>query len=46
MVAEAGPWRRMARIDRAGLADEKIYEGEAALTPAEEYLSILLLWRN
>ena len=46
MVAEAGPWRRMARIDRAGLADEKIYEGAAALTPAEEYLSILLLWRN
>ena len=46
VVAEAGPWGRMARIDRAGLADEKIYEGAAALEPAEEYLSILLLWRS
>ena len=46
VVAEAGPWGRMARIDRGGLADEKIYEGAAALEPAEEYLSILLLWRS
>ncbi len=46
VVAEAGPWGRIARIDRAGLADEKIYEGAAALEPAEEYLSILLLWRS
>lgn len=46
VVSEAGPWRRMVRIDRAGLADEKIYEGDAALTRAEEYLSILLLWRR
>ena len=46
VVDAAGPWRRLVRIDRAGLADEKIYEGRAALEPAEEYLSILLLWRS
>ncbi|MEG1824482.1 MAG: precorrin-2 C(20)-methyltransferase [Cloacibacillus sp.] len=45
IVEETGPWRRVTRIDRAGLADEKIYQGEAALAPAEEYLSILLLRR-
>lgn len=44
-VTESGPWKRMVRIDRAGLEDEKIYEGESALEPAQEYLSILLLWR-
>ena len=44
-VTAAGPWRKILRIDRAGLPDEKIFEGEAALNPAEEYLSILLLWR-
>lgn len=46
VVDAAGPWRRLVRIDRAGLADEKIYEGRAALDPAGEYLSILLLWRH
>jgi len=46
VVTESGPWRRITRIDRAGLADEKIYEGNAALEQAEEYLSILLLWRK
>lgn len=44
-VEEAGPWRRMLRVDRAGLTDEKIWEGEEALERAEEYLSVLLLWR-
>ena len=44
-VTAAGPWRKILRIDRAGLPDERIFEGEAALNPAEEYLSILLLWR-
>ena len=45
IVTEAGPWRKMTRVDRAGLADERIFEGAAALEQAEEYLSILLLWR-
>ena len=43
IVKETGPWKRVIRVDRAGLADEKIYEGEAALDTPEEYLSILLL---
>ena len=45
VVTEAGPWKRILRIDRAGLADEKIYEGASALEAAEEYLSVILLWR-
>ncbi len=44
-VEACGPWRRMIRVDRAGLADERIAEGEEALDAAEEYLSVLLLWR-
>lgn len=46
VVMEAGPWQHAVRIDRAGLEDEMIYEGKAALEPTEEYLSILLLWRK
>lgn len=46
VVRAAGPWEKILRIDRAGLPDQKIYEGDAALAPAEEYLSILLLWRK
>lgn len=44
-VEACGPWRRMIRVDRAGLPDERIIEGGAALGAAEEYLSVLLLWR-
>lgn len=44
-VEAAGAWKKMLRIDRAGLPDEKIFEGPAALEPAKEYLSILLLWK-
>lgn len=45
VVQAAGPWREMIRLDRAGLSDEVIHYGEAAIAPAEEYLSTLLLWR-
>ena len=45
VVEEAGPWRELTRIDRAGLPDEKVQRGDEALEPAEEYLSILLLRR-
>ena len=45
VVEATGPWRRMVRVERAGLADEKILEGPAAMETAKEYLSILLLWR-
>jgi precorrin-2/cobalt-factor-2 C20-methyltransferase len=44
-VEAAGPWKKTLRIDRAGLPDERILQGFAALEPAEEYLSILLLWK-
>lgn len=44
-VESCGPWRRMVRVERAGLEDERIIEGEAAIETAEEYLSVLLLWR-
>lgn len=44
-VEACGPWRRMIRVDRAGLPDERIIEGAPALDTAEEYLSVLLLWR-
>ena len=45
LVLRAGPWRETVRVDRAGLPDERILSGEAALDRAEEYLSVLLLWR-
>lgn len=45
VVESGGPWRRMIRVDRAGLEDERIITGAAALEAAEEYLSVLLLWR-
>lgn len=45
LVQRAGPWRETVRVDRAGLPDERILSGEAALDRAEEYLSVLLLWR-
>ncbi len=45
LVLRAGPWRETVRVDRAGLPDERVLHGEAALERAEEYLSVLLLWR-
>ncbi|MBQ8090350.1 MAG: precorrin-2 C(20)-methyltransferase [Pyramidobacter sp.] len=46
VVESAGPWQRILRIDRAGLPNQAVFEGDAALDPSEEYLSILLLWRH
>ena len=47
LVERSGPWRTILRIDRAGLPDERILEGEEALVPSSEYLSVvqLLRWR-
>jgi len=45
VVTDAGPWRKILRIDRAGLPDEKVLRGEEALKQAREYLSVLLLRR-
>ncbi len=44
-VESTGPWKKILRVDRAGLPDQKIFEGKNALENYEEYLSILLLWR-
>ena len=46
IVADAGPWREIIRVDRAGLPDERILQGDDALGQADEYLSLLLLWRG
>jgi len=45
VTQEAGPWKRIIRVDRAGLPGERITEGGEALAGVSEYLSILLLWR-
>ena len=45
IVASAGPWRQVIRVDRAGLDGQKIVSGPEALDEASEYLSTLLLWR-
>ncbi|QTX32986.1 precorrin-2 C(20)-methyltransferase [Aminithiophilus ramosus] len=45
LVERTGPWKRMVRVERAGLADERILEGPAAAEATGEYLSTLLLWR-
>ena len=45
LVLRAGPWRETVRVDRAGLPDERVLSGDEALAAAEEYLSVLLLWR-
>lgn len=44
-VKSCGPWSKIYRIDRAGLPEQRILTGDEALDQAEEYLSILLLWR-
>ena len=45
-VEGTGPWREMIRVDRAGLPDERVVAGDAALERPDEYLSLLLLWRG
>ena len=38
---------RAVRVDYAGIPElERITEGEAALTDIQEYLSVILLWRD
>jgi precorrin-2/cobalt-factor-2 C20-methyltransferase len=46
VVESAGPWREMLRVDRGGLPDERVIQGDAALFRPDGYLSTLLLWRN
>jgi precorrin-2/cobalt-factor-2 C20-methyltransferase len=46
LVNSTGPWGRAVRVHRAGLPGELILSGEEAVAPTDEYLSILLLWRE
>ena len=47
VVLGTGPWKTVIRVDRAGFPEERVLEGEEALLPALEYLSVveLLRWR-
>ena len=45
VVRQSGPWQVIVRVDRAGLADERIFNDDAALEQPDEYLSLLLLRR-
>ncbi|WP_026368230.1 precorrin-2 C(20)-methyltransferase [Aminiphilus circumscriptus] len=45
-VSAAGPWKHMVRIERGGLPEERILQGEEAISPCSEYLSLVLLWRE
>jgi precorrin-2/cobalt-factor-2 C20-methyltransferase len=46
LVESTGPWDEMVRIVKAGLPEEEISIGQDALSPCEDYLSILLLRRK
>ena len=46
LLASTGPWKRAVRVHRAGLPDERVVTGSGALLPTDDYLSILLLWRD
>jgi precorrin-2/cobalt-factor-2 C20-methyltransferase len=46
LVEATGPWSGAVRVHRAGMAEESVISGEDASSPTDDYLSILLLWRN
>jgi precorrin-2/cobalt-factor-2 C20-methyltransferase len=46
LIASTGPWKRAVRVHRAGLPEESIVTGDEALLPTDDYLSVLLLWRD
>jgi precorrin-2/cobalt-factor-2 C20-methyltransferase len=46
LVEETGPWSRAIRVHRAGLAEQRVVFGDEAVAPTDDYLSVLLLWRN
>jgi precorrin-2/cobalt-factor-2 C20-methyltransferase len=46
IVDSSGPWSRKIRVHRAGLREQKILTGDDASAPTDDYLSILLLWRD
>ena len=46
LVDDTGPWERLVRVHRAGLPEQRIVRGDEAKSPADDYLSVLLLWRD
>jgi precorrin-2/cobalt-factor-2 C20-methyltransferase len=46
LVESTGPWNRKVRVHRAGLREQRILTGDEAAAPTDDYLSVLLLWRD
>ena len=47
LVNDSGPYDKIFRVDYAGIPDkERIITGQQALENVNEYLSIILLWKN
>jgi precorrin-2/cobalt-factor-2 C20-methyltransferase len=46
LLDDTGPWNRAVRVHRAGLPEQRIVYGDEAKTPTDDYLSVLLLWKN
>jgi precorrin-2/cobalt-factor-2 C20-methyltransferase len=46
LVESTGPWYKMVRVHHAGFEDQSIETGRGAISPTNDYLSVLLLWRD
>jgi precorrin-2/cobalt-factor-2 C20-methyltransferase len=46
LVESTGPWNKAVRVHRAGFEDQSIETGPDAISPTNDYLSVLLLWRH
>jgi precorrin-2/cobalt-factor-2 C20-methyltransferase len=46
LVSSTGPWGRAVRVHRAGLPEQRVVTGDEAAGPTDDYLSVLLLWRD
>jgi precorrin-2/cobalt-factor-2 C20-methyltransferase len=46
LVESTGPWSKAVRVHRAGLPEQSIVTGDEAAMPTDDYLSVLLLWRD
>jgi precorrin-2/cobalt-factor-2 C20-methyltransferase len=46
LVEATGPWNASVRVHRAGLSGQRIVRGAEAASPTDDYLSVLLLWRD
>jgi precorrin-2/cobalt-factor-2 C20-methyltransferase len=46
LLNETGPWFRAVRVHRAGLPEQRVVRGDEAKSPTDDYLSVLILWRE